>query len=375
MRGDASPGAAAAPTQRPKSRRARRGPTLRDVAQRAGVSNMTVSRVINRERGVGPDKRALVERAMRELNYFPNLAAQALAKTQLTDKIALLFDTRDVTALGEMVSIGSDEAARLNVKLVFVRVRREDDPIHTLETLENLGIRGVLLSAPLCDDTRLRVVLREAGMRFVAVGSSDSDPGLSSIGIDDARAAYDLTRYLLQLGHRRIGFIAGNPRHCSSAQRRAGHEAALIEQGIKPDKALQWEAPYTFDSSIAAADALALQPRVTAIVASNDDMAAAVIHMAIGRGIAVPRSLTVCGFDDGEAVLMTCPRLTMVRRPIAKMVSWGIRQLFEELVALSRGEEPLIQNTVVDHAIAYQESDAPPERAGISPFGLSAQAR
>lgn len=336
---------------------------------------MTVSRVVNRERGVGPDKRALVERAMRELNYFPNLAAQALAKTELTDKIAFLFDTRDVTALSEMVSVGSDEAARLNVKLVFVRVGRDDDPVCTLRTLEELGVRGVLVSAPLCDDVRLRIVLREAGMRFVAVGSSDSDANLSSIGIDNARAAYELTRYLLRLGHRHIGFIGGNPRYRSSAQRRAGHEAALIEHGIKPDRALQWEAPYTCDSSIAAADALALHPRVTAIIASNDEMAAAVIQMAIGRGIAIPRSLTVCGFDDGEAALAICPRLTMVRRPVAEMVGWGIRQLIDELVALSQGGEPAMKNAVVSHAISYQESDAPPERIVPVSMALVAEPR
>ena len=321
---------------------------------------MTVSRVLNRERGVGPIKRARVELAMRELNYVPNPAAQALATARLTDKIAFLFDTQDMAALGEMVSIGSDEAVRLNVKLVFVRVRRRSDPVLTLETLQSLGIQGVLLSAPLCDDIPLRTALRDANMRFVAVGSSDAVPYVSSIGIDDRRAAYELTRHLLRQGHRRIGFIAGDPRHDSSARRRAGHELALIEYGITPDKRLQWEARYTVDSSIAAADALARDPPVTAIFASNDDLAA-VVNLARGRGIAVPRSLTVCGFGDSEESSTAGARLTMVRRPVTEMVAWSIRQMADELAALDRGEEPVIRSTLVDYEITYQKPDAEPE--------------
>jgi LacI family transcriptional regulator len=353
------PGAAAAPP--PRSRRARQRPTLRDVANRAGVSNMTASRVINNEKGVGPEKRARVERAMRELNYAPNLAAQALASIHLSEKVAFLFDTPSAAALSEMVSIGSDEAARLNLKLVFAVARRDDDPVRTLETLQTLQIRGVILSPPLCDDVRLHVILREAGIRVVGVGSSDPDPEVSSIGIDDARAAYDLTRYLLMLGHRRIGFIAGHPRHRSSARRRAGYEAALIERGIKPDKALQWEGHHAFDSSLATAQALALNPRPTAILASSDEAAATVVNIAAGHGISIPRSLTVCGFDDGQAALAIAPRLTAVRRPVAQMIGWGMRRLADELAALGRGETPITQNEILDHAISYGESDAPPE--------------
>lgn len=358
----------------PRSRRARLRPTLRDVAQRAGVSNMTASRVINNEKGVGPEKRALVERAMRDLNYVPNLAAQALASIQLAEKVAFLFDTQNAAALGEMVSAGSEEAVRLNVKLIFVRARADDDPAKTLAVLEKRQVRGVILSAPLCDDVRLCLVLREAGIRVVAVGSGEAWRDLSSIGIDDERAAYDLTRYLLRLGHRRIGFLAGHPRHRSSERRKAGYQAALAEHGIKPIRALQWDGYDGFDAAPAVQQALALKPRPTAIIAASGDLAGAVVSMARARGLAVPRALTVCGFDDGDES-PNSPRLTAVRPPLAKMIGWGIRQLAGELTALSRGEAAEVRNAVVVHEISYRETDAPPEEAPAPLLNRAANTR
>lgn len=337
-------------------------PTLRDVARRAGVSTMTASRALNQDGGVRPATRDLIARAARELNYVPNREAKALASKQPTHKIAFLFDVPNAAVLGEMVGAGFDEAADANVKLVFMRVRAADDPAATLRAVQTLAIRGVILSPPLCDDARLRVVLVRAGVRIVAIGCGDPDPGLSTIGIDDARAAQELTGYLLQLGHRRIGLIAGHPRHRSSARRRAGYEAALRDFGIQPEPALQWDGDYTFGSALEIAEqALAMDAPPTAIFASNDDMAAAVISVARGRGVAVPRALTVCGFDDSEIALTMSPQLTTVSQPMATMAAWGVGQLAEELAVLARGKPPPVRKVLLDHSIAYRGTDAPPE--------------
>jgi len=347
-------------------------PTVGDVARRASVSMMTVSRVLNNGAGVSPDMRARVQRAIRELNYVPNHAAQALAAKRTTRNVAFLFDTPNAAVLGEMVSAGFRKARLARVELVLIKVQAFDDPRSTCETIANLGIRGVILSPPLCDDVRLRVHLNKKGIRIVAIGCDDADPALSTIGIDDRRAAFELTHYLLQLGHRRIGFIAGHPRHRSSARRRAGYEAALLEHGVQPDPAMQWEGNYTFDSALIAAEhALGSNHRPTAIFASNDDMAAAVISVARDRGVSIPRSLSVCGFDDSEVALMVGPRLTTVGQSVGMMASWGIRQLAEELGALERGDEPQVRKVLLDHKIAYRESVAPPERT-VAPHRIAA---
>jgi LacI family transcriptional regulator len=350
--------------------------TVKDVAKYAQVSSMTVSRVLNGRSEVRPETRTRVERAIRTLGYTLNSSARALATSKPGSgvafspppKIAFVFDGPNANFLGEMVGNGSDEASSANVELVFIKTRAEDDPALTARSLIGLGIDGVILPPPLCDDARLRLILAQAGLRVVAIGCCDDDPDISTIGIDDRRGAYELTSYLIQLGHRRIGLILGHPRHRSSERRRDGYEAALLEHGIAPDRALQWEGRYNFGSAIAAAEqALNVQPPITALFASNDDMAAAAISVARGRGISVPRSLSICGFDDSEIAVMMFPQLTTVRQPIADMVRCGVRQLATELYALKRETPVTITKLSLEHRLVFRESDSPPEGQSSSP--------
>ncbi|NIJ18831.1 LacI family transcriptional regulator [Sphingomonas naasensis] len=346
--------------------------TIKDVARRAGVSMMTVSRVLNREAFVADATRATVERAIRDLNYVPNSAAKALALTRHAHRIAFLFDTPNATILGDMVSAVLEEPARPEIRLTFMRVRGDADLGATVEALGNQGVQGVVLSPPLCDDVRLRIVLARAGIRFVAAGCSDVDPGFSAIGIDDRRAAHELTRYLLELGHRRIGLIAGHARHRSSTRRRAGFEEALRIFDMSPDDRLCWQGDYSFGTAIGIAEqALSMEPPLTAIFASNDDMAAAVISVARGRGIAVPRVLSVCGFDDSEIARMMSPQITTVSQPLGAMAAWAVAQLAGELDAVAQGEEPVIRKVLLEHSIAYRGSDAPPPGIDAVPASSS----
>lgn len=365
-------------TEPSKPRRA----TLRDVAEHAGVSMMTVSRVVNDAKGVGWKTRARVEKSIAALEFTPNSAARDLAGSRPLPaivfrpppKVAFLFDSPNTMFLGEMVSNGFAETESANVQLVFIKTRAEDDPYLTASSVLGLGIEGVILSPPLCDDARLRQVLAEAGLRILAIGCCDEESTVSTIGVDDGRAAYEMTTYLIQLGHRRIGFILGHPRHGSSRRRRAGYEAALLAHGIAPDPALQWEGRYNFGSAIAAAEqALDLQPPITALFASNDDMAAAVISVARARGVDVPGSLSVCGFDDSEIALMVFPQLTTVSQPIAEMVRYGVQQLAAELHALRRQTKPMIERLLLDHSLTFRDSAAPPENLGMPAPSARAQ--
>src|SRR5260221_10786794 len=220
-------------------------PTIHEVAVKAGVSVTSVSRVLNNRADAALEMSVRVKRAVRELNYVPNHAARRLAERQQSHNVAFLFDIPNAAVLGEMVGTGFVEAAASGVELVFIKVPPDREPPMIRKTLANLGIDGVILSPPICDDTRLRHTLSSAGIRIVAIGSDDKDLPHSTIGIDDTRAAYQLTQHLLELGHRRVGFIGGSPRHRSSARRRAGYETALLEYGLPPDPPLQWEGKYT----------------------------------------------------------------------------------------------------------------------------------
>lgn len=342
---------------RPPNNRA----TIQDVAANAGVSVMSVSRVLNNGPHVSSEVRACVTRAVSELNYVPNHAARRLVGRQQSHNIAFLFGPPNAAVLGQLVNTGCNEALSCGAELVFIKVppKREFGKIR--KSLVNLGIEGAILPPPLCDHPVLRSALSGAGIRIVAIGNDDRDLPHSSIGIDDKRAAYQLTRQMLALGHRRIGFIGGSPLHRSSARRRAGYEAALIEYGIAPDLSLEWEGEYTYASAlVAAGQALSATPRPTAIFAANDDMAAAVISVAKSRGIVVPDMLSVCGFDDSEIALIVSPQLTTVCQPLEEMARWAVRQLISELTAIACGDQPEVNKVVLHHTIVHRESHAFP---------------
>lgn len=340
-------------------------PTIQDVAAKAGVSLMSVSRVLNNNAHVSSEIRTRVKRAVRELNYVPNHAARRLAEGQQSHNIAFLFDTPNAAVLGEMISTGFAEALSCGAELVFIKGPPDRELTKVRRSLANLGIEGAILSPPLCDHPGLRNALSAAGIRIVAIGSDDKNLPHSTVGIDDNRAAFRLTKHLLELGHRRIAFIGGPQRHRSSARRRAGYEAALFAYGLAPDPSLQWEGDYTYSSALAGAgQALSREPRPTAIFAANDDMAAAVMSVARMRNIDIPGSLTVCGFDDSEIAMMVSPQLTTVSQPVGAMAQWAVRQLVDELSAIRRGEQPEVCKVVLHHTIVHRESDGPPNGSG-----------
>lgn len=355
----------------PRDALSERAVTMRDVAEYANVSTMTVSRVLNGRGGVHDATRARVERAIAALGFTPNGAARNLAGSKgaldfalrPAPNIAFVFDRSNAAFLDEMVTAGLEEAASAGVQLVFIKACAGHDAVEAVRSMASLGIEGVILPPPFSGDARLRLLFAEARVRVVAMGCHDGDPCVSTIGIDDRRAAFDMTRYLVRLGHRRIGFVHGHARHRSSELRRAGFEAALVAHGIEPDLSLQWEGGRDFGTALAAAErALDASPPITAILASNDDIAAAVVSVARGRGVSVPRSLTVCGLEDREVARMIAPRLTTVVLPVAEMVRRGVEQLAGELSVQRDERPPKIVKLLLAHSITFGASDAPPER-------------
>lgn len=170
--------------QRPSNGR----PTLDDVAAKAGVSAMSVSRVLKNVPSVSPEIRARVNHAISELNYLPNFNARMLAEGRQSHNIAFLFGTSNAAALGEMVSGGWADALSAGVELVFMNVAPHRQPGSIRKSLESFSIHGIILSPSLGDNAGLRNALSGAGYRLVMIGSNDNNPAFSAIGFDDGRA-------------------------------------------------------------------------------------------------------------------------------------------------------------------------------------------
>lgn len=346
------------------SRRHHNVPTIADVARRAGVSPMTVSRVINANDSVKLETRQRVEAAIAALNYAPNAAARTLAGGEEI-RIGLLHSNPSFTYLSAFLVGSLDQASRSNVQLM---VEKCDEPGQEQVAIDHLlkgRVDGIILPPPLSDSPEVLAAIERAGLPLVAVSTSHAPDWALSVSIDDHRAAYDMTRYLGELGHRRIGFITGNPQHAASAERLAGYRAALADLKLPDAPELVAEGLFTYRSGLDAADILldlAVPP--TAIFASNDDMAAAAVAIAHRRGLDVPSDLTVCGFDDTALATTIWPELTTIRQPVIDMSRTAVELLVHaiRMEKAGRPEDIGEKHVLAAYSLIRRQSDAAPRR-------------
>lgn len=322
------------------ARRSAKGPTVADVARLAGVSAMTVSRVINSGGSNGgnvlPETRERVDAAIAETGYVPNPAARSLASGRQR-RIALLHANPSAAYLSEFLVGSLAEASSCDAQLLVEHCTEGEPNAALVARLRSHNIVGVLLPPPLADDTALLAALNAEGFVMAQVATGLPASFAQAVSIDDECAAMDITQRFIAAGHRRIGFIAGNTNQTASALRRAGYERALAEAGIAIDSDLIVQGDFTYRSGlVAAARLLELKQRPTAIFASNDDMAAATVTAAHRTGLDVPRQLSICGFDDTAIATTVWPELTTVRQPIADMARRATRLLVE---AIDAGDE------------------------------------
>lgn len=329
--------------------------TIIDVAKKAGVSPMTVSRVINGDPGVRDETRAIVNATIRELNYTPNLSARSLV-TSREIRIGVIYANPSAAFMSGFLAGVFEEASARAAQLILLKGKHGRPPTTAeIDQLIASGIGGVILTPPLGESAAVRDILRDAGLPTAVVAGRV--PDAISVGIDDHQAAHDMTRHLIALGHRRIGFIVGNPDQSASAERLAGFTAAAHEAGIETCVA---QGDYSYASGLVAGEQLldAAAPP-TAIFASNDDMAAAVVSVAHRRHLDVPRDLTVTGIDDSIAATTLWPPLTTIRQPVQELAGEALRLLIDEMRAAQGKSAPSVSR-VLDHVLVERESTAPP---------------
>jgi LacI family transcriptional regulator len=336
-----------------------RGVTIIDVAKRVGVSPMTVSRVINSNAGVRQATRDAVAAAIRELGYTPNLAARSLV-TSREVRIGVIYSNPSAGFMSEFLLGVFEEASACAATLILLRGQSNRPPTsQQIEALIASGVTGMILAPPLGESTVVREALRRAGIPAAIVGGTARDA--ISVSIDDRCAAYDVTRHLIDLGHRRLGFIIGNPDQSASAERLSGFHAAVREAGSVEIHVAQGD--FSYASGLAAGETLLDLPSApTAILASNDDMAAAVISVAHRRHLRVPDDLSVAGFDDTTTATTLWPPLTTVRQPVHTMATIALQMLIRGVQAPSSDQKPLRRPKVLKHELVKRESTAPPPR-------------
>lgn len=344
------------------SRRSRGTVTVQDVAREAGVSAMTVSRVVNGGSNVREATREAVLAAIEKLNYSPNSAARSLAAGAAT-QIGLLYSNPSAAYLSQFLIGALAAARRAGCHLVLEPCDGESaaEQAEATRGFVQTNVQGVILPPPLSESLPVRAELEAAGIPWVSVAMGLAPAGCLNVRIDDCNAAAAMTRHLLDLGHRRIGFIRGNPNQTSSAERYRGFVAAIEQAGLDLADMPVEQGYFTFRSGIDATERLldlAVPP--TAIFASNDDMAAAAVGVAHRRGLHVPQDLSVVGFDDTQVATTMWPELTTVAQPIATMAEAALTMLLETLRDPALPEE---DEQVLAHRLILRESAGPPPAA------------
>jgi LacI family transcriptional regulator len=275
---------------------ARRGSnfvTIHEVARHAGVSPMTVSRVVNGGINVREETRERVSESIKVLNYSPNLAARSLASARAL-RLGVLYNSRSALHLSDFLAGGLEQAGLSGCQLGITRCDDAEGERAAIKRFVETGIDGVILPPPLCDSEAALNAIADAGIPAVVVATQASERGHSAVGIDDFQASCAMTRNLVALGHSRIAFIMGDPGRKASDERYKGYLAGMEEAGIGHDPAHVVQGNCTYRSGFDAAEKLlATNSRPTAIFASNDDMAVATVVVAHRLGLSVPRDLTM----------------------------------------------------------------------------------
>jgi len=330
--------------------------TIRDIADLAGVSIATVSRVLNDRPDVARETRETVLQVVREHGFSTNRGARGLSSGR-TGMIGLTLPLVADAYFGPMLSGAAEALHERDMRIVLAPTLHEHDrEVSLIERLMRGTTDGAILMLPEESAEEL-LTLQRQGFPFVVVDPREPPPdGIACVAAMHASGAKQAAEHLLALGHRRIGAIAGTPGWYATEERLAGFRAALAGAGILLDPELvvysDWRIPRGTE---AARELLSLPNPPTAIFGFNDNVAIGALHAARERGLSVPDDLSVVGFDDTEQAVIVTPRLTSVRQPLAELGRMGVSLL----IRLIDGQRVDALRVELATQLVVRESTAP----------------
>ncbi len=337
--------------------------TIDDVANLAGVSMKTVSRVVNKEPNVRESTRIKVEEAIARLNYRPNQSARNLA-SQRTRLIGLIYDdpsAYEIPSAGYVINMqqGTLRACRkAHYELLIhpCNYRNNNLGEELSELIEQARPAGIVLAAPLSNMPKVVKAIESTKTPLVCLSPGKADSQRLSVATNDREICAEMTRYLASLGHKRIAFITGHPSHKAVANRYLGYLDGLRQSGLKFSERLVLNGDNSFDSGVICSEKLLKRKRApTAIFAANDDMAVAAIRVADQLGIDVPGQLSIAGFDDISLARQIFPTLTTIRQPLSRMSEQAATLLINE-----RNDKVVAANSVtIPASLQIRDSTGP----------------
>ncbi len=312
--------------------------TLDMVAERAGVSASTVSRILNGTAIVSEDKKRAVDKAIKALDFVPNPVARGLAGGK-TLSIGVITQSIDSPFYGVALRGIEDELDKAGYSSLFVSGHwNAVEEARCIETLRGRRVDGIIVLTGRLSDATLKTCANS--LPVVVTGRRLRAPNLVSLNFDNFAGGRIATEYLIGLGHKKIAFITGDSKHPDANERMRGYQAALTSAGIGFDASLVVPGLFHEESGLLAVERLLdNRQRFTALFSANDQMALGACLGLHRRGIKVPGDVSVVGFDDLLASKYAWPPLTTIHHPAYELGQLSALAMMQ----LLRGEAPKME--------------------------------
>ena len=325
--------------------------TIKDVARAAGVSVATVSRVLNGSCNVSEASARRVNDAILQLHYSPNFLGRNLRKKE-THVILCIMPTSEHSLYSKIVNGMQSYASKVDYDIItatsmgtsYVEIRQ-------MNMLFNRTVDGVVLLGTSFSAEDLNELSENYNVALCCEGIEGAN--VLTVSVDDEKAAFDAVTALINMGHRRIGFIGTHSKAFSSTARESGYKSALSSAGIDFDEHLVYKDTYDYPCGAAALDKfMELEDKPTAIFAVSDLLAISAINQAISKGIRVGDELAVMGFDNISICDMMIPSVSTVEQRCAEMGELVVKKLISNINSAEKDNKYY----TVDHHIILRDS-------------------
>ena len=322
---------------------------IQEVAKKANVSVATISRVLNNSSHVKKETRESVMKAIRELNYSPNLSGRILRRNE-TKVVLVLLPTISNPFYSKAVKGIRHAADKMGYLTMICNTESNiNKELEYINLLKHKQADGAIIMSQESDIKNLE----EIGASYPVIQCFEyhKTNSLSFVSIDNEKAAYEAVNYLIGIGHKRIGLIGCNTQYPSAQQREEGYKKALRDATVELDPDLIVRGDYGFKSGFNCTGRI-LEQKPTAIFAISDMQAIGVIKALKGKGVRVPEDISVMGFDNISFSEIYDPGLTTVSQPTYDIGSKAMEILIDQI----KGEIAAPRHTIMEHELVIRES-------------------
>ena len=326
-------------------------PTIKDIAKKIDVSVATVSRVINNRSGYSPETEKKVLKAIDKLGYCPNALARGLVGKKIKT-IGVLMPSVSSMVASKILNGIEDAAHNKNYSVIICNTDNSGKrTINYLRVLREKQIDGIIVVSEILTDEYINVI-KKMEVQVVLVSTIAKGNNFTYIKVDDVKAAYQTTEYLINKGHKNIAMISGTKNDVvAGIPRVKGYLKALEDYGLPKKKENLVYGDFSFDSGKICMEKLFKQSsKITAVFAASDEMAIGALSVAYKHRINVPEQLSVIGYDNTKLAQMTVPPLTVLSQPFYQMGYEGLSMLISKI----KGES--VESKILPHIIIERQT-------------------